>query len=173
MVIPTQALATFRRRAIDAQTERPLPAIFVLEPGMCVAAAVIASWHPVSSLQLLGATERAGAGAGRGTIEHAIDRLGAQTVVVCGEGTVRPDHGADRERLLGACLALVDEPVLGPVLRARAVTVEALWFDSSEGDIYLWDVGTRRFELLADQGLERFFANIFGRSSSSSWTGRA
>ena len=167
MFTPTQALATFRRRTIDAQTERALPAVFVLEPGMCITAAVVASWHPVSSLQLLGATSRAGVGAGRGTIEHAIDRLGARTVVVCGEGTVRPDQGPDGERLLGACLALIEEPVLGPVLRARDITVEALWFDTAEGDIFLWQVGARRFELFADQGLERFFTTIVERSPRS------
>jgi len=167
MFTPTQALVTFRRRTVEAQSEHALRAIFVLEPGMCITSAVVASWHPVSSLQLIGATDRTGVGTGRVTIEHAIDRLGARTVVVCGEGTVRPDHGPDGERLLGACLALMEEPVLGPVLRARDIAVEALWFDTVEGDIFLWHVGARRFELLSDQGLERFFSAVIERSRRS------
>jgi len=167
MFTPTQALATFRRRTIDAQMESGLPAVFILEPGMCLTAAVVASWHPVSSLQLLGVTDRAGVGAARSTIEHAVDRLGAGTVVVCGEGTVRPDHGLGGERLLGACMSLMEEPVLGPLLRARDITVEALWFDTVEGDIFLWHVAGRRFELLADRGMERFFANVVQRSRRS------
>jgi hypothetical protein len=72
-------------------------------------AADTASWCPVSSLQTLNATERAGLAAGRGTIEHAIHQLGVRTVVFFGEGTVRPDHAHGRERLLGACAALRDE----------------------------------------------------------------
>jgi hypothetical protein len=142
-VISTQALVTFRRRS-DAPFSPPLPAVIVMEPGMFVTAAVTASWLPVSSLQTLNATERTGL------------------------ATVRPDQAEGRERLLGACVALHDDPVLGPALRSHAVAVEALWFDTVEGDIYCWDAATRRFELLADDGLERFFAKVRHRAASSS-----
>ena len=167
MFISTEALATFRRRG-NAQFALPLPAVIVMEPGMFVTAAVTASWFPVSSLQTLNATERTGLAAGRGTIEHAIHQLAARTVVFCGEGTVRPDQAEGRERLLGACVALHDDPVLGPALRSHAVAVEALWFDTVEGDIYCWAAATRRFELLADDGLERFFAKVRHRAASAS-----
>lgn len=167
MSFATQALATFRRRVQESNSQSPLPAVFVMEPTMPITVAVTASWCPISSLQMLGATERSGLGAGRGTIEHAIDRFAARTVVFCAEGTVRPEQSADRERLLGACVAVKDDPVLGPVLRSRAVAVEALWFDTAEGDIFLWNAKPGRFELLADDGLERFFAEIHQRASSA------
>lgn len=166
MFFSTLALATFRRRS-DGLLAPPLPALFVMEPGMFVTAAVTASWCPVSSLQTLNATDRTGLAAGRGTIEHAIHQLAARTVVFCGEGTVRPDQAEGRERLLGACVALHDDPVLGPALRSHAVAVEALWFDTIEGDIYSWDAATRRFDLLADDGLERFFAKVRHRAAAA------
>lgn len=166
MFFSTLALATFRRRS-DGPLAPPLPALFVMEPGMFVTAAVTASWCPVSSLQTLNATDRTGLAAGRGTIEHAIHQLAARTVVFCGEGTVRPDQAEGRERLLGACVALHDDPVLGPALRSHAVAVEALWFDTIEGDIYGWDAATRRFDLLADDGLERFLAKVRHRAASA------
>ena len=166
MFFSTQALATFRRRS-DTRLTPPLPALFVMEPGMFVTAAVTASWCPVSSLQTLNVTERAGLAAGRGTIEHAIHQLAVRTVVFCGEGTVRPDQAEGRERLLGACVALHDDPVLGPALRSHAVAVEALWFDTMEGDVYGWDAATHRFDLLADDGLERFFAKVRHRAASA------
>ena len=134
---------------------------------MSITAAVTASWCPVSSVQTLGATERSGIAAGRGTIEHALDRLAARTVVFCGEGTVRPDQTSDRERLLCACAAVHDDPVLGPALRSRAVAVEALWFDTAEGDVFRWNAKTRGFDLLADDGLERFLSDIHQRAASA------
>ena len=164
MFFSTQALATFRRRS-DARLPPPLPAVIVMEPGMFVTAAVTASWRPVSSLQTLNVTERAGLDAGRGTIEHAIHQLAVRTVVFCGEGTVRPDQAKGRERLLGACVALHDDPVLGPALGSHGVAVEALWFDTVEGDIYRWDAANRRFDLLADDGLDRFFAKVRHRAA--------
>lgn len=166
MFISTEALATFRRRG-NAQFAPPLPAVVVMEPGVFVTAAVTASWCPVSSLQTLNVTEFSGLAAARGTIEHAIHQLAVRTVVFCGEGTVRPDQAEGRERLLGACVALHDDPVLGPALRSHAVAVEALWFDTVKGDIYCWDAATRRFELLADDGLERFFAKVRQRAASA------
>jgi len=167
MSFATQALATFRRRNQASLDESPLPAVFVMAPTMPVTAAVTASWCPRSSLQMLGATERAGIGAGRSTIEDAIRGFAVRTVVFCGEGTVRPDQAAERERLLGACVAVHDDPVLGPALRSWAVAVEALWFDTAEGDIYRWNAQTRRFDLLLDDGLERFFADIHQRAASA------
>lgn len=167
MSFATQALATFRRRGQGSLDESPLPAVFVMEPTMPITAAVTASWRPVSSLQTLGATEPSGIGAGRGTIAHAIDRLAARTVGFCAEGTVRPDHAADRERLLGACAAVHDDPVLGPALRSRAVAGEALWFDTAERDVFRWNANTHRFALLADYGLEGFLADIHQRAAST------
>lgn len=167
MSFATQALATFRRRGQESTGESLLPALFVMDPTMAITAAVTASWCPISSLQMRGATERSGIGAGRGTIEHAIHCLAARTVVFCGEGTVRPDQAADRERLLGSCVAVQDDPVLGPALRSRAVAVEALWFDTTEGDIFRWNAKARRFDLLADDGMERFFAEIHQRAASA------
>jgi len=42
-----------------------------------------------------------------------------------------------------------------------------LWFDTVEGDIYCWDAATRRFELLADDGLERFFTKVRHRAAAA------
>lgn len=167
MSFATQALATFRRRGHGSLGEATLPAVFVMEPTMSITAAITASWCPISSLQTRGATGRPGLDAGRGTIEHAIHCLAARTVVFCREGTVRPDQAADREGLLGACAALRDDPVLGPALRSQAVSVEALWFDTAEGDIYRWNSKDRRFDLLADDGMARFFADLHQRAGSA------
>jgi hypothetical protein len=163
-----EALAVFRRGSHDVSAEPPLPAVFVLEPGMFIAASVTASWHPVCSLQALSVTERSGVAIARPTLEHAIERLGARTVVVCGEGRTRPDRGGDRERLLGACTALAEDSALGPLLRASGVAVEAMYFDTSEGDLYRWDAAARRFVLLADRGLDGFFSEVRGRAASGS-----
>lgn len=159
----THALEAFRARGCTSDIETPLPALFVLDMGLFVAASVTASWYPVATLQAFGANERSEIATHRRTVERAVGQLGARTVVVCGEGTSRP-HGEERERLLGACAALLDDPILGPALRSRGVAVEALWFDTSEGDIYLWQAGARRFELLADAGLVQFFESIRLRS---------
>ncbi len=163
MSFATQALATFRRRGQGTVPEAGLPALFVMEPTMSITAAVTASWHPVWSLQTPGATERAGLAAGRASIDDAIHRFDLRTVVFCAEATVPPDRSAARERLLGACVAAKEDPAL----RSHAVAVEALWFDTTEGDIFRWDAKTRRFELLSDDGLECFWAEIHKRAGSA------
>jgi|GEM_PF-3471326 len=167
MSFATPALATFRREGLQSCGDLPLPAIFVMEPAMPMTSAVTASWCPVALLQMLGATQQSGIAAGWATIEHAIYTLSACTVVVCAEGTVRPDRSTDRERLPGVCMAIQDDPVLSQVLRSRGVAVEALWFDTAEGDIFRWNAKGRRFDLLADDGLARFFADIHERAGSA------
>ncbi len=165
----THALTAFRRASFDPRLAPgpQLPAVFVLEPGMGTTAAVVASFHPVATLQALGATTPSGVAAGRATLEHAVLHLAARTIVLCAEAARRPDRDGAGERLLAACSALTGDAELGALLRARAVTVEALWFDTTEGDLYRWDANLRRFELLVDRGLERFFADVERRATDS------
>lgn len=172
MTPSTHALTTFRRASFDPRIAPPplLPALFVLEPSMSSTAAVVSSFHPVATLQTLGVTSPSGLVAGRATIEHAVQHLGARTVVLCAEAARRPDRDGAGERLLAACSALSSDPEVGALLRGRSVTVEALWFDTAEGDVSRWQPATRRFELLADSGLERFFTEIHRRAASASAT---
>ena len=46
-----------KRRALPAELPE-LPALFVLEPGMALAARTVASWKPITTLQVLGGLER-------------------------------------------------------------------------------------------------------------------
>ena len=162
----TNALAAFRRRSLTPETDEVLPAVFVLEPRMYASAAVVAAWAPVSTLQVLGGAACASDTAVRATIEHAIVHLGARAVVVCAEEATPPQHGAAAEALLRACGGLLEDDVLGPLLHARGVGVEALWFDGVERDLHLWSTTQRRFELLSDEGVVRFLARISARGSS-------
>jgi len=159
------ALAAFRRRSLIPETEDVLPAIFVLEPRMYASAAVVASWSPVSTLQVLGGASSASDAAVRATIEHAIVQLGALTVVVCAEEPTPPQHGTAIEGLLRACGGLLEDGALGPLLAAHGVPVEALWFDSVERDLHQWNTSQRRFELLSDEGVVQFLARITARGS--------
>lgn len=166
MATASTALAEFRRRAHEPWLDTAaLPALFVLEPFMHVAGSVVASLSPLAILQALGATERLADDAARATVVDAVERLGVRTIVNCGEGTVRPDRARGGERLLAGCTRLRSDPVLAPILAARGVTLEALWFDTQEGDIHRWDERARRFELLADRGLRQFVADVERRAS--------
>ena len=40
-------------------------------------------------------------------------------------------------------------------------------FDTAERDIYRWSAKERRFDLLADDGMERFFADIHQRAAAA------
>lgn len=168
MSIATHALVAFRRGLDGSFGKAPLPAVFVMEPSASAAAAVTASWCPVSSVQVLDATRPVGVPAVRSTIDHAVGRLAARTIVLCGEGSGRPDQSSDRELLFATGMALLEDPTLASTLRSRGVTLEVLWFDRSDGDIYRWDPGARRFELLADEGLHRFLLDARRRAVDAS-----
>jgi hypothetical protein len=164
MPFVTEALRRFRRRALEHPTQAVLPAVFVLEPDMYLASAVVASWYPVATLQLLGATGAAATEARRATLGHAIAALGARTVVVCAEGSGQPNASGAADALLAGCTAVRQDPALGSAAGAPIVT-EALWFDVVEGDLYRWSPSARRFELLADDALSRFLEEVKSRAA--------
>jgi hypothetical protein len=165
----TGPLASFRRGAQDTGVD--VPAVFVLEPHMWRTAGVVASWRPVSILQVLGATSGVSSDLTR-TIEHALTQAGAAQVVLCGEGPFGPTQGVGGRRLLECRAALAEDLGLGALLRANAIPIEALWFDLSEGDIHRWDPEVRRFDLLSDRGLSLFFESSRARCNRLANPGR-
>lgn len=154
------ALDLFRRRAIERAMENPLPALFVLDPRMHASAAVVSSWDPVSTLQVMGGARRPEQSVVRDTLLHAIELLGARSVVICGEGERPPQLGPDTDELFASWRALLEDSVLGPLVSRRAITVEVLWFDTQEGDVYRWSTQDKRFELLSDLGVMRLLAEL-------------
>ena len=141
-----------------------LPAVFVLEPGAYVSASVIAFWNPASTLQVLGGGQRPSEMGVRTVIEHAVRYFQARTVVVCEEASRPPGAGAEEERLFARCHERLADPGVAALVREKGVAIEALWFDASEGDLYLWKPTAKHFELLADTGLELFLDTLFERA---------
>lgn len=164
MGIPTLALTQFRRRAIEEVDGSVLPACFVLEPHMHITAGVVASLQPASVLQIHGGARRTADATIAETIEHAVQKLGVRTIVVCAEDTYPPEMTPRREHLLASAQALTDHLWLERLFRDHDVRVEALWLDVVEGDIHRWDPEQRRFELLADSGLSDLLATMRRRA---------
>lgn len=158
MTPQTEALTQFRRGSAVATPE--LPALFVLEPAATATASVVNAWRPRATLQLFGATQPSGLDTLRPALAHALDQLELRALVVCAEGSVRPDWAAAGEGLLAVCHALGADREVGPRLRRGAVQLEALYFDRLEGDLYRWSVTDRRFVLLSDGALTELFARI-------------
>lgn len=164
MSVPTAALTQFRRRGLETPEEDVLAACFVLEPHMAVTAGVVASFQPAAVLQILGGAKRTSDATVAETIEHAVEKLGVRTVVVCAEGTLPPEMTPRREQLLASAQFLTEHPWLGRLFREHEVAVEALWLDVVEGDIHVWEPERRAFELLADDGLGALLTRIQRRA---------
>lgn len=164
MLAPTPALVAFRRRAIEHTEEATLPVVFVLDAAMHVAASVVASFRPAATLQILGGARRTNDAEVAETLGHAIRALGVRTVVVCVEDGRPPESSARREALLADCQTLDQHLWLSRIFREHGVVVEGLFFDTAEGDLYLWDRAGHRFELLADTSLESFFGDARSRA---------
>ena len=151
-----------KRRALPAELPE-LPALFVLEPGMALAARTVASWKPITTLQVLGGLEHIRDLSVRWTLEHGICHLGARTVVVCAEGFAPPSAIGEGARVLASCHRLVEDAQLGPMLRDRHVAVEALYYDRSDGNVYRWVSSARQFERLQGASQTAFFDAIHKR----------
>lgn len=160
MSIATPALSHYRRRGLETTEDHVLAACFVLEPHMAITAGVVASLHPASILQVHGGARCTNDATVAKTIEHAVEKLGVRTVIVCAEERLPPEMTPRRERLFFDLHTLVDHPWLGRMFREHDVRVEALWFDTVEGDIHRWDSDQKRFELLADDGLHGLILDI-------------
>lgn len=154
----TEALTQFRRGSAAVTPE--LPALFVLEPAATATASVVNAWRPRATIQQFDATRPSGLDALRPALVHALDHLALRALVVCGEGSVRPDWSAAGEGLLALCHALGADPEVGRRLRRGAVRLEALYFDRVEGDVYHWSAKERRYALLTDGALAELFARI-------------
>lgn len=165
MLGPTPALTQFRRRGLETTEVDVLAACFVLEPHMAVTAGVVASFQPASILQIHGGARCTNDATVAKTIEHAVQKLGVRTVIVCAEDRLPPEMTPRRERLFFDLHTLVEHPWLGRIFRENDVCVEALWFDTVEGDIHRWDPRQKRFDLLADGGLHDLIFDIQRRAA--------
>ena len=162
----TPALTAFRRAFQSPPAARSLPALFVLGPEMASAAEVVASWRPAVSFQLPEAPR--GSTALREAMVRAVEQLPLGAIVMCAECSVPPDRAPERrEQLLEICAAFRGDRRLGPMLRTGGLLLSALWFDTLEGDLFLWDEERHGFSLLDDPGLERWFLEIRGRATRS------
>lgn len=157
------SLTRFRRLPAEGSPGHDLPAVFVLESHMWRTAGLVASWRPRAVLQTMDAFSLASSGVAA-NVDRALGALRASAVVLCAEGTTPPALGRGATRLLEVRAALAEDPILGARVRERALPIEALFFDVSEGDVHRWEPDARRFRLLSDQGLERFLSTL--RASS-------
>lgn len=160
----TEVTNVYRRLAPHLRRVEPLPAVFVLEPTMYLASAVVASWDPASMMQVVGGVSCPARESVRETIGWAIAAQRVGTVVLCGEGDTPPGPDASP---LAACRALVEDRVLGKLIEEQGVTLEALWFDRHEGDIHRWDREARRWTWLSDLTLTAFFAELRSRTAGA------
>lgn len=146
----TDALEVFRRHR-TAAPHAVLPAIFVLEPTMYVAAALVASWGSAATLQVMRNAVDPNDPAIQGTLAHAIDQLGVRTVVVCREGPI-PESTPEIQDLLDPLYReLRVSSSVYEQLGERNVAIEVLWFDMARRDVFLWNRETQRFEQLDDE----------------------
>jgi hypothetical protein len=159
-------IQVFRRRGLERVEEPTLPAAFVLDSHMSVAAQVVASFHPAATLQVRGGARRTSAEGVAATLEHAITQLGVRTVVLCIEDVRPPELSPLREAFLAESQWLRDHLWLERIFRENGVVIESMWFDVREGDLHLWDPSTRRFELLADSGIEAFVECVTARAQA-------
>lgn len=159
-----EGIHAFRRRGLERREEPTLPAAFVLDSHMSIAAQVVGSFHPAATLQLRGGARRTRASDVATTLEHAVTELGVRTIVLCTEDVRPPELSPLREAFLAESLWLREHLWLERLFRDHRVEIESMWFDVEEGDLHLWDPTTRRFELLADSGLEAFVARVHART---------
>jgi hypothetical protein len=160
-----QGIHAFRRRGLERREEPTLPAAFVLDSHMSVAAQVVASFHPAATLQLRDGARRTRTDDVAKTLEHAVTELGARTIVLCNEDVRPPELSSLREGFLAESLWLSDHLWLQRLFRDHDVVIESMWFDVEEGDLHLFDAATRRFDLLADSGIEAFVERVRARAS--------
>lgn len=159
-------IQAFRRRGLERVEEPTLAAAFVLDSHMSVAAQVVASFHPAATLQVRGGARRTSVEGVAATLEHAITRLGVRTVVLCTEDVQPPELSPLREAFLAESQWLHDHLWLERIFRENSVVIESMWFDVREGDLHLWDPSARRFELLADSGIEAFVERVTARAQA-------
>jgi len=159
-------IQVFRRRGLERREEPTLPAAFVLDSHMSVAAQVVASFHPAATLQVRGGARRTSADGVAATLEHAVTQHGVRTIVLCTQDLRPPELSPLREAFLAESLWLRDHLWLERIFRTNGVVIESMWFDLEEGDLHLWDPDTRRFELLADSGIEAFVQRVKTRAQA-------
>lgn len=158
-------IVSFRRRGLERrQDDVSLPAAFVLDAHMSVAAELVASFRPASTLQLRGGARQTSSAEVAATLEHAVEQQGVRTIVVCMQDTRPPESSPLREPFLADALWLADHLWLARLFRDKGVVVEAMWLDVEEGDLYLWDRDAKRFELVADSGIASFVERTRARA---------
>ncbi|MBL8950582.1 MAG: hypothetical protein JNK82_07395 [Myxococcaceae bacterium] len=148
------------RHRADAE---PLPAVFVLEPHMCAAAALVAEWDPVATVQLPNVTRCPDQLGVRGSLLHAIEVMGARTLVMCGEGAGPPSYGGGVEHVFTGCQALLDDECMGPLLSCGAVVLEVLWFDTRGDGLHRWNPAGGGFKLLSAASTAELVAELRSR----------
>lgn len=164
MMSHRHGIQTFRRRGADRVKDVTLPAAFVLDAHMAIAAEVVASFRPAATLQLHGGTRRTRAVDVAETIEHAVTELGVRSVVLCTQAAHPPELSAQREPFLADALWLYDHLWLARVFRDHDVVIESLWFDVERGELHLWSPSAARFELLTDSGVDAFVERVRTRA---------
>ena len=101
----------------------------------------------------------------RATLEYGAICQGVRHIVVCGHDSCRgDDHArtpeASQALLVARSRALVEDPLLGPMLRRARVTIRALWFDEVSSELYACDFEGRASKLMQDAELTAMFARF-------------
>ena len=146
--------------------------MFVLCSENYAAAAVVAACEPAIVLQTLGGARDPSDVSTRATFEYALRRKGVRRIVVCGhlacqavalEPPLRQRADArttTQADVVAQCRKLRQDARIGALLREHRVTLQAIWFDDREGDVYACDIEGRTATLMSDEDFGRLIVSL-------------
>ena len=101
----------------------------------------------------------------RATYEYGVLGRGVRHIVFCGHGGCWGDGGeltaeASQALVVERCHALHADERIGPMLRDERVTLQPLWFDEHEHQLYAFDVDGRPARRLEGDELTALFSRF-------------
>ena len=161
-----QTLRADRVRPFRCDRRETSDVMFVLCSDNYAAIAVLAACAPAVVLQTFGGARDPSDASTRATFEYAVRSNAVRRVIVCGHlscQAVAPDEGADARTatqadVVAQCRGLRHDPRIGALLRDHGVSLQAIWFDDREGDVYACDLEGRSATLMSDEDFGRVVA---------------
>lgn len=163
-----EALRTDRRRSFRCDRHETSDVMFVLCSENYAASAVLAACEPAIVLQTFGGARDPSEAATRATFEYAVRSNAVRRVIVCGHlacQAVALDKGANARTatqadVVAQCRSLRQDSRIGALLRDHGVTLQAIWFDDREGDVYACDIEGRSATLMSDEDVGRVVVRL-------------
>ena len=158
-----EAFRADRRRPFGSDIQDTSDVMFVLCSENYAATAILAACEPVIVLQAFGGARDLSDASTRATFEYAVRSTAVRRVIVCGHlgcHAVALDEGADARTatqadVVAQCRSLRHDSRIGPLLRDHGVTLQAIWFDDREGDVYACDMESGSATLMSDEDFGR------------------